>query len=318
MGFRPTTAINSGELRSVSERMDWNLLKTFCVVAIEKSISKGAARLNLSQPAVSQAIKRLEEQLGATLIKRDSHRFEITEVGISLLKIALAARKNIQEVDAVLNEKRGNIKGAIRILTVSGVNSPLYDKVLREMHSDFPEVTFNIEVATTQEIISAIQRNVVPFGIGISQPGEVDIKQSILTREETFFYCSNYHPLFNEESVTLDQIKATKLVSFSGESLGGTLSKLSEHYGSHYIHQQISASSANTAEMLRLVLAGIGIGSLPEHLGREYEERGLLRKLLPETSVCEVLIVMMWSPHQVHTEAEAIFLDRMRAALNLE
>ncbi|WP_424821200.1 LysR family transcriptional regulator, partial [Pseudomonas viridiflava] len=67
MGFRPNNRVSSSEPRSVSERMDWNLLKTFSAVAIEKSISKGAARLNLSQPAVSQAIKRLEEQLESTL-----------------------------------------------------------------------------------------------------------------------------------------------------------------------------------------------------------------------------------------------------------
>ncbi len=316
MGFRPNTALNSGESRSVSERMDWNLLKTFCVVAIEKSISKGAARLNLSQPAVSQAIKRLEEQLGSVLIRRDSHRFEITEVGVSVLRVALAARKSIREVDAILDERRSDIKGVIRILTVSGVNSPAYDNVLRDMYSEFPGVTFNIEVATTQEIVSALQRNVCAFGIGVSQPEEVDIKQCVLSHEHTFFYCSNYHPLFTEEVVTLDQIKATKLVSFSGESLGGTLPKLSEHYGSRYIHQQISASSANTGEVLRLVLAGIGVGSLPELLCREYEERGLLRKLLPETSVCEVLIVMMWSAHQVRTPAEDIFLKKIQTALN--
>lgn len=318
MGFRPTPPIDSGDLRSVTERMDWNLLKTFCVVAVEKSISKGAARLNLSQPAVSQAIKRLEEQLGTTLIERDSHKFEITQIGILIIKIATAARRNIQEIDAILEGKRDHVQGVIRILTVSGVNSPAYDKVLREMHSDFPGVTFNIEVSTTQEIISAVRRNVVPFGVAINQPGEVDIKQCMLTRETTFFYCSNYHPLFSQESVTLEHIKATKLVSFSGESLGGTLSKLSEHYGSHYIHQQISASSANTAEMLRLVLAGIGVGALPEHIGREYEERGLLRKLIPEKSVCEVFIVMMWSADQVHTEAETIFLKRMQTTLDLD
>ncbi|WP_256873478.1 LysR family transcriptional regulator [Pseudomonas taiwanensis] len=315
MGFRQTSASNSGEARSVSERMDWNLLKTFCAVATEKSISRGAERLHLSQPAVSQAIKRLEEQLGCTLIDRDSHRFELTDIGSSLFRVSLTARQSIREIDSIVDKTRSNVKGSIRLLTVSGVNCPEYDDVLRGIHQDHPGITFSIEVASTQEIISALHRNDSTFGIGISQPGDIDINQLILSRERTFFYCSNLHPLFNDDNVTPEKIKSSKLVSFSGESLGGTLPKLSEHYGSNYIRHNISASSANTGEVLRLVLAGLGVSSLPEHLCREYEERGLLRKLMPEVNVCEVLIVLMWSAHQVRTQAEEIFLKRMQAAL---
>ncbi|WP_332873650.1 LysR family transcriptional regulator [Pseudomonas viridiflava] len=196
MGFRPNNRVSSSEPRSVSERMDWNLLKTFSAVAIEKSISKGAARLNLSQPAVSQAIKRLEEQLESTLIERDSHRFELTEAGVSVLKIALAARQSIREIDEVVGSEAGAVKGVIRLLTVSGVESPEYDRVLRDMHATYPGIGFNIEVATTQEIVSALHRNTASFGIGINQPGEVDIKQCQLSREQVFFYCSHAHPLF--------------------------------------------------------------------------------------------------------------------------
>ncbi|WP_454239430.1 LysR family transcriptional regulator [Pseudomonas viridiflava] len=160
------------------------------------SASKGAARLNLSQPAVSQAIKRLEEQLESTLIERDSHRFELTEAGVSVLKIALAARQSIREIDEVVGSEAGAVKGVIRLLTVSGVESPEYDRVLRDMHATYPGIGFNIEVATTQEIVSALHRNTASFGIGINQPGEVDIKQCQLSREQVFFYCSHAHPLF--------------------------------------------------------------------------------------------------------------------------
>ncbi|MEE4225115.1 LysR family transcriptional regulator [Pseudomonas viridiflava] len=315
MGFRPNNRVSSNEPRSVSERMDWNLLKTFSAVAIEKSISKGAARLNLSQPAVSQAIKRLEEQLESTLIERDSHRFELTEAGVSVLKIALAARQSIRETDEVVGSEAGAVKGVIRLLTVSGVESPEYDRVLRDMHATYPGIGFNIEVATTQEIVSALHRNTASFGIGIKQPGEVDIKQCLLSREQVFFYCSHAHPLFHEETVTIEHLKSARFVSFSGESLGGMVSPLSAHYGNPYIRQQIAASSSNTGEVLRMVLAGIGIGALSEHLCREYEAQGLLRRLVPESRVCEVSVMLMWSAHQVRNPAEEIFLGRMQAAL---
>jgi DNA-binding transcriptional LysR family regulator len=59
---RPDTYLN--------DRLDWNLLRTFLVIAREQSVSRAATRLHLSQPAVSQALRRLEEQLGRRLVDR--------------------------------------------------------------------------------------------------------------------------------------------------------------------------------------------------------------------------------------------------------
>ena len=115
--------------------------------------------------------------------------------------------------------------------------------------------------------------------------------------------------------MTIEHLKSARFVSFSGESLGGMVSPLSAHYGNPYIRQQIAASSSNTGEVLRMVLAGIGIGALSEHLCREYEAQGLLRRLVPESRVCEVSVMLMWSAHQVRNPAEEIFLGRMQAAL---
>ena len=52
----------------LNDRLDWNLLRTFLAIARERSISRAATRLHLTQPAVSQALKRLEDQLGLQLI----------------------------------------------------------------------------------------------------------------------------------------------------------------------------------------------------------------------------------------------------------
>jgi len=54
----------------LNDRLDWNLLRTFRVIGQELSISRAAARLHLTQPAISQALKRLEEQLDCQLIAR--------------------------------------------------------------------------------------------------------------------------------------------------------------------------------------------------------------------------------------------------------
>lgn len=72
----------------LNDRLDWNLLRTFRVIGQELSISRAAARLHLTQPAISQALKRLEEQLDCQLIARRGPRFVLTEAGEQIFAIA--------------------------------------------------------------------------------------------------------------------------------------------------------------------------------------------------------------------------------------
>ncbi|MFX5760860.1 LysR family transcriptional regulator, partial [Acinetobacter baumannii] len=71
-----------------NDRLDWNLLRTFLAIARERSISRAATRLHLTQPAVSQALKRLEDQLGLQLIDRQANPIEITRAGEEVRQIA--------------------------------------------------------------------------------------------------------------------------------------------------------------------------------------------------------------------------------------
>ena len=69
--------------------LDWNLLRTFVVIAEVKSITRAAERLNLKQPSVSNALKRLEDRVGRRLVERDATRFDLTEVGQLLYEQAV-------------------------------------------------------------------------------------------------------------------------------------------------------------------------------------------------------------------------------------
>ena len=61
--------------------LNWNLLRMFYMIAKEESITKAAKRLGLSQPSVSNALQKLEAQLGCQLVFRDSRHFELTTRG---------------------------------------------------------------------------------------------------------------------------------------------------------------------------------------------------------------------------------------------
>ena len=84
-GFRNIRSTTGDALERFAHNLDWNLLRTVVVVVEEGSITRAAGRLLLQQPAVSMALKRLEQTVGHRLIDRRSGRFELTDAGERLV-----------------------------------------------------------------------------------------------------------------------------------------------------------------------------------------------------------------------------------------
>lgn len=303
--------------RALGERLDWNLLRTFQVVAQELSISRAAARLHLSQPAVSQAIKRLEEQLGAALIERRGPRFLLTQSGIETLRVAAQVQEHFTQLDAALERSADQVVGKVRILTVSGIHCPAYDTFLAQLHRDYPGITLEIDVQSSEAILSALAQKTTSFGMAVNRSVPPGLGQQCLTQEHYAFYCSDQHPLFGRDDLSLADLCDESLIIFTGDLLGGTLSSLAEFRELHKLTGQIVASSANTQEVLRLVLAGFGIACLPQHICQNELRSGRLWRLPPEEGVGSVDINLLWNLEQRLTHAESVFLQRLREAPTL-
>lgn len=305
-------AIPRPSSRPLGERLDWNLLRTFQVVAQELSISRAAARLHLSQPAVSQAIKRLEEQLGAALIERRGPRFLLTQSGIETLRVAAEVQSHFTQLDAALERSSDQVVGKVRMLTVSGIRCPAYDKFLSQLHRDYPGITLEIDVQSSDAILSSLSQKTASFGLAVNRTAPAWLGQQCLTQEHYAFYCSDEHPLYGRKDLSLADLRNEQLIIFTGDLLGGTLSSLAEFRDLHKLTGQIVASSANTQEVLRLVLAGFGIACLPQHICQGELATGRLWRLPPEEGVGSVDINLLWNLEQRLTKAESVFLQRLR------
>jgi len=135
---------------------DWNLLHTFMVIMQEGSITRAADRLLLSQPTVSNALKRLEEQLGRRLIERGRGQFEPTEHGAALYRECQDICGTIGRLHQVMADGQPELTGELRIHMASHVVFPPLDDALAGFHARHPQVTFDIEVATSAAVIEAV------------------------------------------------------------------------------------------------------------------------------------------------------------------
>ncbi len=143
--------------RLLNDRLDWNLLRTFRVIGQELSISRAAARLHLTQPAVSQALKRLEEQLGRQLIARRGPRFVLTEMGEQLFQLAGEVYGQMSQIGGLLEQPADEVVGKVRLLMISRIVSERFDNFLADFHRQRPRVELEIDVMRSSDIVAALQ-----------------------------------------------------------------------------------------------------------------------------------------------------------------
>ncbi|BAU72807.1 LysR family transcriptional regulator [Metapseudomonas furukawaii] len=301
--------------RALNERLDWNLLRTFLVIGQERSISRAAARLHLTQPAISQALKRLEEQLGTPLIARRGPRFDITEAGEEALRIAEEINANVSRLGIAMDEHPEQVLGKVRLLCISRIESAAYDEFLSAFHKRHPRVELEVEVMRSADIISALQQQTASLGLSLCRVPVAKLERIRVMRQRYAFFCGRHHQLFGRDDLTLDDLKGEHFVSFSSDQIGGSLSPLTIFRDQQGFAGRIVASSPSLEEIRRLVHCGFGVGCLPEHIVRDDLAAGRLWRLPPAEGIADVDIHLLWNREQKHSVAERTFLDELRQHL---
>lgn len=144
--------------------MEIRVLKYFIVIAREKSFSKAANILHVTQPTLSRQIKELEEEYGTTFLKRTNHSVELTNNG-------LLFRKYAQEILDLVNEAETSfltqsyLAGDIFIGCGEGNTNRFIIKAIAKMQERYPDVKFHITSGNAQQIMNQLRTGSCDMGI---------------------------------------------------------------------------------------------------------------------------------------------------------
>lgn len=294
--------------RFLNDRLDWNLLRTFLVIMQERSVSRAAARLHVTQPAVSQALKRLEDTLGHTLIRRRGPHFEPTQAGSEVYRIASDIYGTISRLDTELDD-RADLTGTIRLLTVSRIESGAYDQYLAEFHRQHPRVDLQIDVMRASDVISSLLQKTATAGLSLCRSPVDKLERAPFLRQRYAIFCGRHHRLFGQSQLTMNDLLAENFVSFTSDQIGDSLSPLTVFRDQKGFTGRIVASSPSLDEVRRLIFAGYGIGCLPEHTVRDDLLQQRLWRLPPDDGLVDVEIFLLWHRDRKMNAAERAFVD---------
>ena len=133
------------------------LYKIFFVVAKNGHMTKASEELFISQPAISQAIKKLEEQLGGTLFIRSNKGMTLTKEGKMFYEYVKGALELINNAENEFTSFKELSKGEIRIGCSTTLTKLILLEAIKEFHSDYPNININITNDLTSNLINDLK-----------------------------------------------------------------------------------------------------------------------------------------------------------------
>lgn len=296
-------------------QLDWNLLRTFLVIAEEQSITLAAHRLLRGQPSVSLALKRLETELGCRLVDRGHGAFRLTAAGRRLYTECSDMFSGVGRLPEAVREAVGEISGEIHILLASHVVTPLLDEQLMALSRDHPKIRFNIRIDTSVRVVQAVRERSASFGICLVNRRFQDVEYDLLYREYFGFYCGPSHPLFGRKNLTMSDLHDYPAVSFDTEDLNDALRPVALLRSKWGLDYDIVGRSSQLEEVRRMIECGLGIGSLPIHVMERDEAAGRLWRLPPYKDPPEVDIFLVTNPAKRLNRAEELMIAQLKRAI---
>lgn len=295
--------------------LDWNLLRTFVVIAEGKSITRAAERLNLKQPSVSNALRRLEDRIGTRLVDRDATRFELTEAGLMLYEQAVEVFGTISQLPDLMQGMAGAVTGHVSIALASHVVSPLFDRALSAFHTAHPRANLTIAVAESLEVVQRVRERRASFGICLMRERDPALSYTMVYREHFGFFCGPGHRLYGRKDLTLADLREESSVSFQTDNISDALRPVALLRSEAKLRGNVVGVSSSLEEVRRMIVAGLGIGPLPLHVARRDVDDGLLWRLPPYDNPPAVDIYLVTNPEKRMNRAEKALVEALEAEI---
>lgn len=300
----------------LAREMDWNLLRTFGVLAKSRSITEAAENLRLKQPTVSSALKRLEDRLGKRLIDRSPGNFRLTKAGELLEKEAIEIHGAILRLNTLMRETVDEVRGHVQIAMASHVISPLFDNTLTEFHKLYPQGTLSIEISASRFAIEHVMSRRAAIAVCLVKNRHPALEYKRLFREHFGLFCGPSHPLFGVKGLNKTDLAGHSAVSFVTDQMNDALRQVTLMRAEADLEDRVVGTSANLEEVRRLIIAGLGIGPLPIHVVKKDVEDGQLWRLPPYEMPPAADVYVVWNPKARLNRAEQALLDLLLAQID--
>jgi LysR family transcriptional regulator, hydrogen peroxide-inducible genes activator len=239
-------------------------LRYLVAVAEYLHFGRAAEACHVSQPTLSNQIRKLEEELEVTLLERTNKRVELTPVGAQILVHAREALAHTAQMEAVARAARDPLVGPLKLGVIPTLAPYLMPLILRPLREAYPGLVIELWEDQTRALIESLRSHRLDAALLATAPDAPEITEIALFEEPLLAALPPNHRCAGEKSVSETALAEELLVLADGHCLSNqALAACGARPGVHRTALQASMQAATLETLVNLVAAGYGATLVP-------------------------------------------------------
>jgi LysR family hydrogen peroxide-inducible transcriptional activator len=241
--------------------MELHQLRCFSAIVRAGSFTRAAEQLGITQPSLSQQIRKLEKQVGSPLFERLGRSIRLTTYGEALRQPAAEIMQQVAEAKSSLDNLQEGVRGKLRVGVIPTIMPYFIAPRIGEFLNRFPKVDLQLIEDTTPRLVEQLQAGDLDLALSALPVRNPDIVCSELAREPLFLAVAAQHPLAGESAVDLQNLRNERLLLLKEghclrEDVLMTCTRAKAELRSIFETDQL-------ASIFQLVRAGFGVTVIP-------------------------------------------------------
>ncbi|WP_249975605.1 LysR family transcriptional regulator [Vreelandella olivaria] len=265
-------------------------LRAFLAVAQTLSFTLACERLHLSQPALSLAIKGLEDSLGGKLLIRSTRSVRLTPEGESLLPLAKHLLAQWDNTEERLRQRFTLQLGRLSVAAMPSFACNLLPGALVKFRQQYPKINITVHDVINEEVTDMVRSRQVEIGIAFSPEGTGSLTFTPLFEDQFVAVVPPTSPLRQASHLSWATLLKSDFITLQRPSMVRRL--LEQELGKRHIELPVAFESHQLSTVGRMVADGLGVSAVPSMCIRQMQELGA--GCVPLTSpgiVCRVGIL---------------------------
>lgn len=279
-------------------------LRVFVAVAHSRSLAEASERVHLSQPAISIALRKLEENVGGALFARTSRQLALTPEGEAFLPVAARLLNDWNEAFEDLNDQFSKQRGKVTVAALPTLAAGLFPRVIKRFHEAYPRINLSLHDVLAEQINQMVREGRADLGLSVPPSDAEDLTFEPVLEDSYVAVCPCGHPLLTQTAVAWNQLASYPFIGINRlSSSRQDIDRVMQSVGARL---DILCDARQIATVGRMVAAGLGISVLPSLSFRQIAIDGIEHRPLVEPTIRRELGIVLSRRHPPSAAATAL------------
>ncbi|WP_447895525.1 LysR substrate-binding domain-containing protein [Vreelandella sp. GE22] len=280
-------------------------LQVFVAVAQSRSFAEASERVHLSQPAISIALRKLEENVGGALFARTSRQLALTPEGEAFLPIALRLLGDWNEAFEDLSQHFSKQRGKVAVAALPTLAAGLFPKVVKRFHERYPRINLNLHDVLADQINQMVREGRADFGLSVNPQDSDDLTFEPILVDHYMAVFPVGHPLGRQQRIEWAQLGSYPFIGIN--RLSSSRQDIDRTMEAVNVKLDILCDASQIATVGRMVAAGLGISVLPALSFRQIAVEGIDYRPLHNPETPRELGIVLSRRHPLSSAARTLY-----------